>query len=47
MLEMSGQVGGQVISEQDIGRCFCVSRSLCNSLNATARSDGAAILGWC
>lgn len=39
--------GREVTSEQDIGRCFCVSRSLSNSLNYRAGSDAAALLGWC
>lgn len=30
----------------DIGRCFCVSRSLSDSLSHRGRSDDAASLGW-
>lgn len=37
----------RVASGQDIGRYFCVSRSLSDSLNYRARYDGAAVLGWC
>lgn len=45
MVEISGQAGEEASSEQDFGRCSCVSRSLSNSLDHRARSDGAASLG--
>lgn len=44
MVKIPGQVGGEASLQQDIGRCFCVSRSLSNSL--ITRPDLMVLLSW-